>query len=334
MILNINETIKFYENYNPCKCGDCKFFYENFENKYKEVFNYLLSLGVNPSKPIESQAFRDFKDSKIVYSVFYLVMGELEEGFCKKIGDVEIIESFDYIPEPEAGQNYFVLEVNKLEFYRTGTCCHDMTKSERIHVIRNCISKDDPIGLLALKCPVDEYEPEAKKIDLYLCLKRNYIDLWKLIKKVFYDSFDESIEDKICKAIAYNITCSIEFSLFEKEMNEYEELKDKIAFNEDYSIELKVNDYFIVKQIQKNTFINNKFYSNIEEQDFLESFLNFVTDKDTIYVQYKHKHLTFDHHPFKYFKLIPREKFKYNNLKHKRDIDIIFDFKGKLQMIY
>lgn len=39
--MNINKelTNKFYESYNPCNCGDCRFFIKNIENSQANILN-------------------------------------------------------------------------------------------------------------------------------------------------------------------------------------------------------------------------------------------------------------------------------------------------------
>ena len=162
-------------------------------------------------------------------------------------------------------------------------------KTKRIERIKSIIDKYDPIGLLKMGCPEDEYIQESIIIE-----KRLVNGLYckhKIIKEVFLEQFDEKINDNICKKIAYDIACFIEFDDFTKDFYEDEKLKDKIT-NTGFSISLKVHDDFVIESVlsEQKTYINGKFYHVIEEQDLLDSFYDFI-DKDYVYIQYRHKHL-------------------------------------------
>ncbi|MCH5172411.1 MAG: hypothetical protein J1F31_06265 [Erysipelotrichales bacterium] len=67
---------------------------------------------------------------------------------------------------------------------------------------------------------------------------------------------------------------------------------------------------------------------NIEEEDLLNSYINFAEDDSTIYVQYKHRHLSL--FSFSFFKEYKKTKYDFNKLHHKNDIELVFDNKKVL----
>lgn len=201
-----------------------------------------------------------------------------------------------------------------------------MTSEEKILVIRKCISNKDPMGLLSMGTTNDEYNLEAEQINSYLSLKKNYIGLWKIVKNVFYKSFDKELDDKVCRSISNDIIHSIDFFEYEKEMNKYEELKGKLMFNDDYSIVLTLHENFVIKHCtNQKLYINNKFYMIVEDQDLVEYLKEFATNNDIIYIQYTHKHF------FKYFKKVSKRNYNYLKVKHKNDVELIFDINGMVE---
>lgn len=53
MQVNREWTIKYYENYTPCNCGDCRYFIQHIETEQPAICDYLRSLSINPLKPFE-----------------------------------------------------------------------------------------------------------------------------------------------------------------------------------------------------------------------------------------------------------------------------------------
>lgn len=53
MKIDIEKNKRYYENYSPCNCGDCRFFIKHIENEQPELCAYLRTLGVDPLKPYE-----------------------------------------------------------------------------------------------------------------------------------------------------------------------------------------------------------------------------------------------------------------------------------------
>lgn len=53
MIINKEETEKYYKDYQPCSYSDCKNYIATIKLKYPKICEYLESLGVDPEKPFE-----------------------------------------------------------------------------------------------------------------------------------------------------------------------------------------------------------------------------------------------------------------------------------------
>ncbi len=73
-----------------------------------------------------------------------------------------------------------------------------------IEVIKKIIDQEDPIGLLKLGAPDDEYFQEAKIIANKL-KEKNFLVRGKFVRKVFLQQFDEKISLKACNRIALKI---------------------------------------------------------------------------------------------------------------------------------
>ena len=65
---------------------------------------------------------------------------------------------------------------------------------DRIKQITKLLADVDPIGLINLGCPKDEYSPEAKAIDKYLD-KNGFVNLNETVKQIFLEYFEESISN-------------------------------------------------------------------------------------------------------------------------------------------
>ena len=65
---------------------------------------------------------------------------------------------------------------------------------DRIKQITKLLADVDPIGLINLGCPKDEYYPEAQAIDKYLD-KNGFVNLNETVKQIFLEYFEESISN-------------------------------------------------------------------------------------------------------------------------------------------
>lgn len=68
----------------------------------------------------------------------------------------------------------------------------------KYNVVKDVIDKWDPIGLLELGCPDDEYDPEIQDIVVILDNTYSINDLALEIQKVFIKWFDEELPKEEC----------------------------------------------------------------------------------------------------------------------------------------
>lgn len=330
MKIDIEKNKRYYENYSPCNCGDCRFFIKHIENEQPELCAYLRTLGVDPLKPYELMSIYHEKTRQIEYfDCAYLVIGKIKNDIEKVINGIKVITcSKDKYPLENIDDDYFLVTFGPIVMKRLFVTNRHFTFEEKVTIIKKVIDEIDPIGLLKMHCPNDEYISEAKLIASSLKNKKTCFVNAKLVQDVFNKQFDKVVSLKICNDIAKKINASFNEKDYIRDFEENESLKGKVSIK-DYEVNLKIHDNFVVKSTFESTYINDKFYDNIEEQDLIDYLSDFVENNNIIYVQYKHKHfkLSFSH-PFKYFKLIKRDKFSYQKLKHKNDIELIFDNKG------
>ncbi len=180
----------------------------------------------------------------------------------------------------------------------------------------------DPMGLIAIHCPKDEYEQEAA-ILAEKFIKKDFT--WQQVQNVFLSQFGEILPKKICVSIVNSVKKRIDLLELYEELRANETLREKLTL-ENGSIVLKVHDNFVVKKGCGNTYVNSKFYYDIEDQEVSECFCDFVANDKIIYVQYAHKHfgLYYDK-PCGYFGEFTKKDFVFNKLKHRNDVELVFD---------
>ena len=76
-----------------------------------------------------------------------------------------------------------------------------MTKKK----IKSVVNKADPMGLLEVQCPEDEYAPEIERIFARTRKGMTADEIAKVIHAVFLEMFDESIDTKLCGDMAHEI---------------------------------------------------------------------------------------------------------------------------------
>ncbi len=118
-----------------------------------------------------------------------------------------------------------------------------------------------------------------------------------------------------------------EFHLFVNELRE-DPLLQNIEELDDLSLRLVIHENFIVTLKDRNTYINGKYYYDIEDQDIKTCYRDFITE-DTVYIQYKKRGFSFLR-GFSYFEEIPKNKFKLEKYANKRNVERIFDNQGAL----
>jgi hypothetical protein len=72
-------------------------------------------------------------------------------------------------------------------------------------IIKNVIDKHDPMGLLALGCPDDEYIPEVKRLAPQIKKDMTEQELSTLIYDVFVEMFEMQIDKALCDKMAQEI---------------------------------------------------------------------------------------------------------------------------------
>lgn len=206
-----------------------------------------------------------------------------------------------------------------------------MTREKQYEIVKSVLDKYDPMGLLAMGAPNDEYSQEASIIERIINETKHSVSIRKIVESTFLTQFDQLPNRRICSKIAYDIHCKLDFENFCDELRENETLKGKIEVD-DYAVRLRLHDGFIVEYLGNQTTINGKFYYDVEEQDILETFCSFCTD-DCVYVEYNRKHYcpAFALTRLSYFDLIGKNKFSKNKIKHQKDVKRVFDKNGLIE---
>ncbi len=329
MQVNKEATIQYYEKYTPCNCGDCKYFMKHIETKQPNICKYLKKLGVDPLKPYELMSIYHEELKQIEYlDCAYLVIGGMDKEIQQEINGIKVATcSKDRYCLEDISDDYFFITFGPVYMDCAYVYNRHITFDDKVAIIKKAIDEVDPMLLLAMHCPKDEYIEEAKLLAKEGEGEKSFGN-GKLVQKIFNDQFDEILPLKICNDIAKRVRIYLDIKDYFKYFEENESLKGKVSI-EDFKITLKVHDKFIVTSVGGNTYINDKFYYDIEDQDLLDALSDFVENNDTIYVQYKHKHFGFHYeHIFRYFKEMKRKKYSNWKLKHRKDIELIFDNKG------
>ena len=69
-------------------------------------------------------------------------------------------------------------------------------------IIKSVVDKADPIGLLGMCCPTDEYDYEVEMIFARIRKGMPADEIAKVIHAVFFEMFSESIDSKLCDTMA------------------------------------------------------------------------------------------------------------------------------------
>lgn len=319
--MNINKelTNKFYESYNPCNCVDCRFFIKNIENNQANIFKYLKSFNINPLKPYELVSILNEKDKMIEYlDCVYVVFGTIDNAIETTIDGIKITScNKERYPLLKTNDEYFLITFGPVYMNYSYTLNRHLTLDDKIQIIKKAIDEVDPMKLLAIDCPKNEYINEATII----AKKMNNNELIvKCLKEVFKKQFNESISLKECIAIASKVNIYLYGTDYFKNIEENEIFKDKITIN-DNEIILKIHNSFIASYNGYNIYINDKFYSKVKEKEIFDYFYDFLMNDEIIYIQYESLKLK-----TKYFKRINRTNYSYKKLKGE-NIELIFDNK-------
>ncbi len=328
MDINKSKTIEYYDNYNPCRCSNCRNYYKQIKEIYPEICEYLETLGIDPLKPFELVSLLDEKTNEIVYfDCIYIVYGKCDEEEIATINNIDITLNKENHPDTLIEEDHFVIDFgpiklkNNTRFFLYGG---HLSYEEKVDTVNHVLIKYDPIGLIAMHCPKDEYMLEAKLIVDSLENK----GFWKLQKEVYYifkKMFDEKVSKKICRKIAYDIISDLEFNHFYNFLKENNTLQN-IEIIGDFTMKLTIHEGFVITKKDRNTFINGKYYYDIEDQDIVDCYCDFVENQDIIYIQYKRPRFSVFKR-LRYFKEVPKNKFNLENYINKNNIDLIFDNK-------
>ena len=69
-------------------------------------------------------------------------------------------------------------------------------------IVKSVVDKADPIGLLGMCCPADEYDSEIEIIFARIRKGMSADEIAKVIHAVFFEMFSESIDTKLCDTMA------------------------------------------------------------------------------------------------------------------------------------
>lgn len=69
-------------------------------------------------------------------------------------------------------------------------------------IVKSVVDKADPIGLLGMCCPADEYDSEIEIIFARIQKGMSADEIAKVIHAVFLEMFSESIDTKLCDTMA------------------------------------------------------------------------------------------------------------------------------------
>lgn len=159
--MNINKelTNKFYESYNPCNCGDCRFFIKNIENNQANIFKYLKSFNINPLKPYELVSIFNGKDKMIEYlDCVYVVFGTIDNEIETTIDGIKITScNKERYPLLKTNDEYFLITFGPVYMNYSYTLNRHLTLDDKIQIIKKAIDEVDPMKLLAIDCSKDEY---------------------------------------------------------------------------------------------------------------------------------------------------------------------------------
>ncbi len=112
--VDIEKTKKYYSTHSLCECVGCRNLYEQIEEKYPVLKDFLKKFGIDISKPDEA-SWIDAEDNRIDYlAVYYTVNGAVIQTDKKDITistDLSISFDKDYAPNSQKSQDYFMISV-------------------------------------------------------------------------------------------------------------------------------------------------------------------------------------------------------------------------------
>ncbi|MFA6852364.1 MAG: hypothetical protein WCR34_04335, partial [Bacilli bacterium] len=268
----------------------------------------------------------DESKDTIDYICLYVIYGTYENKVLNSIDGVTISINENNHPDTLIDEEHFVIDFGPISFPKKRIYFYRHVPLEvRVDLINRVLYKIDPIGLAKLGCPKDEYMIEAKEI----AKRINTVSGYKLrdeVFKVFKYYFDKEISKAICSKIVKEIYSKINFNMHFLDLKRSDALKNLEIINE-YELKLAIHDGFVVTTKGGNTYINGKFYYDIEDQDLKGCFIDFVNDDDVVYIQLKRKtflSVIFGFYRTNYFFEIPKKSFRLSKYIKNKNVELIF----------
>lgn len=86
-----------------------------------------------------------------------------------------------------------------------------VAREKTLDTIKQVLDRYDPMGLLSIGCPSDEYSLEVNLIESTIrdVGVPNIVELSEIISNVFFNQFDELLDETICKKIAIDINSKL-----------------------------------------------------------------------------------------------------------------------------
>ena len=113
MNVDITKTKEYYAAITDsklCDCSYCRNYRLQIKSAYREVAEYLTTLGVDIQKPFETSPLESDENGMLEYCCCqYIVFGNCEPEYYHRIGDVEFRVATSY-PGTGIEQEHFVIE--------------------------------------------------------------------------------------------------------------------------------------------------------------------------------------------------------------------------------
>ena len=113
MNVDIAKTKEYYAalaNSELCNCTYCRNYRLQVKSAYREVAEYLTTLGVDIQKPFETSPLEPDENGMLEYCCCqYIVFGSCKPEYHHRIGDVEFRVAISY-PGTGIEQEHFVIE--------------------------------------------------------------------------------------------------------------------------------------------------------------------------------------------------------------------------------
>lgn len=113
MNVDVAKTKEYYaaiDNSELCDCTYCRNYRLQIKSAYPDVAEYLATWGIDIQKPFETSPLEPDKNGMLEYCCCqYIVFGNCESEYHRKIGDVEFRVATSY-PSTGIEGDHFVIE--------------------------------------------------------------------------------------------------------------------------------------------------------------------------------------------------------------------------------